>query len=188
MVTVLIAIIIGSLLLLILMTITGRKSGNISKDGKNKKPRNNSAIIKDANKRLAKDPRNIPALTALGDVYYSQPDYAKAYPLYKSLSELSNMHPEIDEKTVFLRYGVCAFKTEKIEESGAAFATVLKKEPNNYEANFYIGKVLYVKKDYEKTISCMKRAASVNPENQEVHQMLAFSLYHAKNTGKVCLS
>ena len=98
MVTVLIAIIIGSLLLLILMTITGRKSGNISKDGKNKKPRNNSAIIKDANKRLAKDPRNIPALTALGDVYYSQPDYAKAYPLYKSLSELSNMHPEIDEK------------------------------------------------------------------------------------------
>ena len=180
MVTVLIAIIIGSLLLLILMTITGRKSGNISKDGKNKKPRNYSAIIKDANKRLAKDPRNIPALTALGDVYYSQPDYAKAYPLYKSLSELSNMHPEIDEKTVFLRYGVCAFKTEKIEESGAAFATVLKKEPNNYEANFYIGKVLYVKKDYEKTISCMKRAASVNPEYQEVHQMLAFSLYHAK--------
>ena len=55
-------------------------------------------------------------------------------------------YPEIDEKTVFLRYGVCAFKTEKIEESGAAFATVLKKEPNNYEANFYIGKVLYVKK------------------------------------------
>lgn len=180
MVAVLVAIILGSLLLLILMAITGRKSGNISKDGKSKRPRNNSAVIKEANKRLAKDPRNIPALTALGDIYYSQPDYAKSYPLYKSLSELANMHPEIDEKTAFLRYGVCAFKTEKIEESGAAFSTVLKKDPNNFEANFYIGKVLYLKKDYEKTISCMKRAASVNPENQEVHQMLAFSLFHAK--------
>ncbi len=180
MVGILIAIIAAAALLLLLMMLTGRKKSISTTTGKGEKRRNNSAIIKEATKRLAHDPRNISALTALGDIYYNQPDYAKALPLYKSLSEQSGLHAEIDEKNAYLRYGVCAFKTEKYDESGAALATVLKKDPNNYEANFYIGKVLYIKKEYEKAIGCMKRAAVTNPENPEIHQILAFSMYQSK--------
>lgn len=179
MIAVLTAVIFGSSILLLLLMVTG-KSDRSGGNGKSGKKKNNSAIIREATKKLAHDPRNVPALLALGEIYYNQPDYAKSYPIYKSLMELTNMHQEIDDKMAYLRYGVCAFKTDKIDESGAAFAYVLKKEPNNYEANFYIGKVLYVKKEYEKAIGCMKRAALINPENQEIHQILAFSLFQAK--------
>ncbi|MCR5495295.1 MAG: tetratricopeptide repeat protein [Treponema sp.] len=180
MIAVVIAIISAAFILLILLMITGRSNRAVSTKDKSGRRRNNSAVIKEATKKLTHDPRNVAALTALGDIYYSQQEWAKAYPLYKSLSELSNMHSEIDAKQAYLRYGVCAFKTEKVDEAGGAFAQVLKKEPNNFEANFYIGKVLYVKKDFEKTIACMKRAAVTNPENQEIHQILAFSLFNAK--------
>lgn len=180
MIGVLVAVILAAGVLLLLLMLTGRSNRSVSTQSKTGKKRNNSAIIKEATKKLTHDPRNIPALTALGEIYFTQPDYAKAYPLYKSLMELTNMHQEIDDKQAYLRYGICAFKTDKINESGAAFAYVLKRDPNNYEANFYIGKVLYQKKEYEKAITCIKRAAVVNPENQEIHQMLAFSLFQMK--------
>jgi tetratricopeptide (TPR) repeat protein len=180
MIAVVIAIITGASLLLILMMATGKGRKSVDMNNKNGKRKNNSAIIKEATKKLSHDPRNIPALTALGDVYYTAMEYAKAMPMYKNLCEQTSVHPEIDSKMVNLRYGVCAFKNNLIDESGSALAKVLKLEPNNFEANFYIGKVLYVKKDYEKTIACMKRAAVTNGENQEVRQMLAYSLYHAK--------
>lgn len=180
MIAVLIAVIVGASLLLLLMVVTSKSHKEVNVNNKQGKRKNNNAIIKEATKKLTHDPRNIPALTALGDIYFNAQEYTKALPMYKNLCEQVGVHQEIDEKTVYLRYGISAFKTNMIDESGSALAKVLKIEPNNFDANFYIGKVLYAKKEYEKTIACMKRAAVTNGENQEVHQMLAFSLYQAK--------
>ena len=80
--SILIAIIAAASLFIILTLITSKANGNNDKGKKKGKPKNNSAIIKEATKKLTHDPNNIQALTALGEVYYSTKNYEKAMPIY----------------------------------------------------------------------------------------------------------
>lgn len=180
MIGILIAVIAAAALFILLTTISSKKSRGIDKAGKQPRGKNNSAIIRDASKRLAHDPNNIQALEALGGIYFEKTDFEKALPLYQRLCELQHVHPTIDEKTVNLRYGICAFNMQKYDDAVRGLSTVLKSDPKDFEANFYIGKVMYEKKDYDKAILCLKRAASINPENTEVIEELSYSLFYAK--------
>ena len=176
----LIAVIAGAFVFIILTAVTGRKTSGDAKPGKKQKNKNNSAIIKEATKKLSHDPSNIPALQSLGGVYYEALNYEKALPLYQRLCELQKLHPTIDEKTVNLRYGICAFYMEKYDDSLRGFSTVVKMDPQNFEANYYVGRVMYAKKEYEKALIVLKRAANANPENSEVIEYLSYSLFYSK--------
>lgn len=176
----LIAVIASAFVFIILTAVTGRKTSGDAKPGKKQKNKNNSAIIKEATKKLSHDPSNIPALQSLGGVYYEALNYEKALPLYQRLCELQKLHPTIDEKTVNLRYGICAFYMEKYDDSLRGFSTVVKMDPQNFEANYYVGRVMYAKKEYEKALIVLKRAANANPENSEVIEYLSYSLFYSK--------
>lgn len=180
MIGILIAVIASAFVFIILTAVTGRKTAGDAKPGKKQKNKNNSAIIKEATKKLSHDPSNIPALQSLGGVYYEALNYEKALPLYQRLCELQKLHPTIDEKTVNLRYGICAYYMEKYDDSLRGFSTVVKMDPQNFEANYYVGRVMYVKKEYEKALIVLKRAANANPENSEVIEYLSYSLFYSK--------
>lgn len=68
---ILISVIAAALLVMLLMVLSGRKS-NAEGTQKTPKAKNRNTLIKDCTKKLAHDPRNINALTALGDLYYSE--------------------------------------------------------------------------------------------------------------------
>lgn len=180
MIGILIAVIAAAGLFIILTAVTSRRSHGGGKSGKPQKNKNNAAIIKEASRKLSHDPNNIPALEALGGIYYDSLNFEKALPLYQRLCELQRVHPTIDEKTVNLRYGISAFHMQKLDDAIRGLSSVLKIDPKNFDANFYIGKVMYEKKDYEKALICLRRAASINPENSEVIENLSYSLFYAK--------
>jgi tetratricopeptide (TPR) repeat protein len=178
--SILIAIIAAASLFIILTLITSKANGNNDKGKKKGKPKNNSAIIKEATKKLTHDPNNIQALTALGEVYYSTKNYEKAMPIYQRLMGLQKVHPTIDEKQTSLRYGICCFNESQFDNALKALATSLRDDPQNFDANNYMGKVLMQKQEYEKAIMVFKRASKLNPEKTEVIQNLAYALYFAK--------
>lgn len=181
MISILIAVIAAAILLILLTAITGRRNrGTATKEGKPAKNKNNSVIIKEATKKLAHDPNNIQALEALGEVYYQQLNYEKALPLYRRLLELQKVHPTIDEKKVSLRYGISAFNCNQFDDAMKGFASTLRNDPKDFEANYYMGKVLFQKQDFEKAIICLKRAANINPEKPEVIENLSIALFNAK--------
>lgn len=180
MIGILIAVISAAALFILLTAITSKRSHGGGKSGKQPKAKNKSAIIKDATRRLSHDPNNIPALEALGEIYYEQLNYERAFPLYQRLCELQRVHPTIDEKAVNLRCGICAYNLEKYDDAVRSLSTVLKSDPKSFDANFYIGKVLYEKKDYEKALLCLRRASAISPENTEVIENLSYSLFYSK--------
>lgn len=179
-ISILIAIIVASALFIILSLITGKSNANRNKDKKKGKQKNNTAIIKEASKKLSHDPNNIPALSELGEVYYGTQNYEKALPVYQRLLGLQKVHPSIDEKQTSLRYGACAFHENQFDNALKAFSTCLRADPQNFDATNYMGKVLMQKQEYEKAILMFKRASKINPEKTEVIQNLAYSLYFAK--------
>ena len=178
---ILIAVICGSVLLIVLMSIASKKDGEISSpNSKKKHHKNESAIIKECVKKLSHDPHNVPALITLGDVYWGADNYEKAYPIYTTLYNLISMHVEIDQKKASLRYGVCSFKMNKMEDAYKGLTSALKIDPKIFEGNLCLGELMYQKKEYEKAILCLKRALSTNPESSETMKFLAYSMYQTK--------
>ena len=120
MIGVLIAIITGAGLICILMAVSGiqKKSANVQGKGRSK---NNVAVIRDCTKKISKDPHNVEALKTLADIYYTDLNYERAFPLYQTLFKLMGVHVEIDQQVVSQRYGVCAFKLGKFDEAMAGF-------------------------------------------------------------------
>ena len=111
---ILIAIIIVAVFGIILSIIVNAKS-RVTTGAKRQKER--QVIVKEATKKLTSDPHNINALTELGNLYYKEQDWAKAYPLYTSLVSLSSSRMGINLAEVTLRHGICALNLAKPQEA-----------------------------------------------------------------------
>ncbi len=185
MVPILVAIIAASGLLIGLMTLAGRKNnggggGGSRGERRPARPKNRSVVIRECTRKLARDPHNIGALLALGDLYATELNYEKALPLYLTLFGMLRTHPEIDAKLVSVRFGICSYRLQKPDDAVRGLAEALKLDSKNYEANFYMAKVMYEKKEYEKALLCIRRAMLVSPENSEAIRILGNSLYQLK--------
>ncbi|MGP1458100.1 MAG: tetratricopeptide repeat protein [Treponema sp.] len=185
MLPILVSVIAAALLVMLLMVLSGRKS---EAQGKQKTPKakNRNTVIKDCTKKLAHDPRNINALTSLGDLYYTEKNYEKAQPLYATLFSMVKFHPEIDPALIPLRFGICSYKQKKLDEALQGLAESLKSNSKSFDANFYMSRLMFEKKDFERALLCARRASAVDPENTEAQKILGSSLYGLKKY-KECL-
>ena len=156
----------------ILIIASAKKTG---KGGK--KPQSRNSIIRTAERKLAQDPRASSALLPLSDLYFKERDWAKAYPLYATLTEIAPKRPEIDIFQVTLRWGICAVKLKKVQEAAQALSSARRKDPDNSEVNFYLGQVFYLNKEYDKAVPFFKKALSVGGEVPEVFEYIGLSLH-----------
>lgn len=177
--SILIAIIFAALLIVIIMlirSITNKKSDEKTVSQKIAK-KGSSAIIKEAEKKLAHDPHNIDALEMLGDVYYKDQVWDKVWSVYKTLYEIAAAHIEIDVAKCTMKMGIAAYNLEKFEDASKALMLSLKKNPENFETNLYLGKTFYKMNVLDKAIFCLKKAKLLMPENMEVIELLGMSLF-----------
>ncbi|EID85638.1 Restriction endonuclease [Treponema sp. JC4] len=145
-------------------------SGRIQKKGK-------AAIIKEAQKKLAHNPHDVTALRELGNIYFSEKNWEKAYAAYKTLLDLSSSNVEINGVEAGLKTGIAAYNLGKIDDALSVLILAVKKNPESYEANLYLGKALYQKEIFDKAIACLKKAKLLRPESGEANQLLGFSLF-----------
>lgn len=139
--------------------------------------KNNKSAIQTASKKLSQDPYNPQALQTLAGIYYQDKLWEKAFPLYKTLIDVSTSHPEISLGMVGLRTGICAVKTLKLQEAFKALAIARQSNPSGFEVNYYLGYSFYKNEEYEKAIPFLKKALSINKEFSEAYEILAISLY-----------
>ena len=176
--SVLIAVIVAAVLVVFLMIskIVAQKHKNsnliekVHKKGK-------SALVKEAEKKLVKDPHNIPALETIGEIYYQDKNWEKVWGVYKTLYDLSAAHIEIDVAKSTLRMGLSAFYQNRIEDAVNVLMVTIKKDPDNFEANLVLGKVLLQKNIIDKAAYCLKKAKTLMPENNEVNALLGKCLF-----------
>ena len=118
--SVLIAVIVAAVLVVFLMMskIVAQKHKNsnliekVHKKGK-------SALVKEAEKKLAKDPHNVQVLENIGEVYFQDKDWEKVWGVYKTLYDISPAHIEINVAKCTLRMGLAAFYQNRIDEAQA---------------------------------------------------------------------
>ena len=176
--SVLIAVIVAAVLVVFLMMskIVAQKHKNSSLIEKVHK-KGKSALVKEAEKKLVKDPHNIPALETIGEIYYQDKNWEKVWGVYKTLYDLSAAHIEIDVAKSTLRMGLSAFYQNRIEDAVNVLMVTIKKDPDNFEANLVLGKVLLQKNIIDKAAYCLKKAKTLMPENNEVNALLGKCLF-----------
>lgn len=179
---ILIAIIAGAAVFLAIFGLRSVASKKSDKplDEKSKK-KNNAQIVRNCSKKLARNPRDVPALKALGEVYYKERNWEKAYPLYNTMLELLPSHIDLDPAVVPARQGICAFKLGKMDEAMKGFVTAYKTRPNDYDLNYYFGQLLYQKNEFAKAFACLKKAKMINPEAAGISKALGLSLYKTQH-------
>lgn len=180
-ISILIAVIVALLLVVAIVAIKGIKRNEDKKDVSQKiQKKGKSAILKEAERKLAHDPHNVSALELIGDIYYSEKDWEKVWGVYKTLYDISSAHPEIDTGKSSLRMGISAFYLDKNEDAINALMYCIKKDPNNFECNLNLGKALMKANTFDKAVYCFKKAKVLQPENSEINMLLGTALFKSQ--------
>lgn len=151
------------------------------KSGKGGRQKSRAQIIKESSRKLAQDPHNADALMALGDLYYNERAWEKAYPIYETQMNIAPAHKEIDVFKAALRQGICAIKLDKIPESFKGLSAAAQINPNDFEVNYYLGTAFYKNNEFEKAVPRFKKVVVLKPEASGINSPLGLSLYKAKH-------
>lgn len=174
---ILIAIIVVAVFGIILSLALGSKSKG---DKGNKRQKERQTIIRDATKKLTSDPHNVPALTELSNLYYKEHNWQGAYPLYSTLMNLATTRVGINLAESKLKHGVCAANLGKTQEALKSLLEARKLNPDIFDVNYYLGKVLVEQKEYEKAIPLLKKAITINSEVPDCYGLIGKAYYLSK--------
>jgi tetratricopeptide (TPR) repeat protein len=172
---ILIAVLVLGLGAIIIISLAGR-----SKGGGGKRVKGRDAIMREANKRLAQNPRDHEALLAAGNVYFEEENWDQAFKTYETLSEMTSTYPTMDEFLINQRYGAAAMKLNQINEAYKALASALAVNPADFEANYHMGSLEFQRKNYEKAIQHFQKARMRDPEHAPTLRGLGHSLFKTK--------
>ncbi len=139
-----------------------------------------STIIKSANKRLAQNPRDPDALTALAEAYYKDDDYEKAARHYGTLISLCAMHSELDEFDFTLKHALSMLKLKDYEEAYKGLIIAREMNSENFELNYNLGYLEYLRKNYEKASNLLSQSLRTHPDNAQATRYLGLSLFRDK--------
>lgn len=146
-----------------------------SEQGMKKRDRN--TLLKEANKRIALNPKDPKALLTLADIYYKDNNMEKAFQTYRVLSDLCATNPELDEFDINLKYGIAAFKMNAMDVSYKALMFCWAKDHDNNELNSYLGRIEYKLKRYDKAAGLLRKVVSNAPGDIDSRKYLGMSFF-----------
>ena len=180
-ISILIAVIVALLLVSLIVGVKNIKRKEDKKDVTQKiQKKGKSAVLKDAERKLAHDPHNVQALEMVGGIYYGEKDWEKVWNIYKTLYDISSAHPEIDIAKTTLKMGIAAYNMGKNEDAISTLMLSIKKVPDDFDCNMYLGRALMKANTFDKAIYCFKKAKIMQPENNEVNELLGQALFKSQ--------
>lgn len=139
--------------------------------------RDRDQVVREATRRLALDPRDVPALRDLAEIAFEEQDYANAYKHFQTLVSLCGANPEIDEFEANLRLGQSALKVKKGEQAYKHLMVARTLRPDEFEVNFNLGLLEYMRKNHQKSSEYFRIAHSQRPDDVATNRYLGHSLY-----------
>jgi lipopolysaccharide biosynthesis regulator YciM len=167
------------IIVMLFIMISGRAKGG-GLGGKREKSRD--ALMREADKRLAQNPRDPGALYIMGDIYFQDGAWEKALKTYGILVELaaSNQAPGIDEFEVNLRHALSALKLNMPDPAYRSLTTARSIRQDNFEVNYNLGYLEFQRKNYEKAIQLLQQARVQDPESPAVLRYLGHAFFRIK--------
>lgn len=136
-------------------------------------------VIREANKRLAANPRDAVALRTLAEMHFKGEDYQKALINYKILVEGTELLSH-DSADIFLNFGITAMKCKEWATAHSALKMAQKDSPDNLEVLVNLGITYYMLKKYTAAVTTLQQALKMNPSYGLTLKYLGQSLFYLK--------
>jgi tetratricopeptide (TPR) repeat protein len=140
------------------------------------------AALKDAEKRLARNPHNADALAFIGDYQFQQNDWKNALKTYETLTGLPLSEAKVDEAQVNLRAAICAVNLNFLDEAYKYIVVAHSINPSNFEVSYNFGNIEFLRKNYEKAVMYLQQSYSINPEYAPAVRLLGHAYFKLKRT------
>ena len=164
--------IIIAVVAVVTVVMTGLKGHGTLSIGK----KNKAAVIREATKRLAQNPNDSTALLMVGDIYFQDQDWEKAYASYAPLLDQMGGRIPSEQFEISLRYGISALKTDRFVEAKKGLLLAKNINPNHFEINYNLGYIYYIQKEYEKAVPFLRKALLGQPDNVMALKYLGYTL------------
>lgn len=171
-------LLVGLLAIALITRNRGEKDDN---SPKKRRSRDKEQIVKEANRRLAVNPKDTQALLSLSEVYFNDKDWERSLRTNAMLLEMSTNDPEIDERTVNLRHALSAYYLNMMEDAYKGLLIARTFDNDSFEINYHLGVIEYKRKNYEKSAGYMNNALKSNPEHEDSSKYLGLSLFRLKH-------
>ncbi|MBL8967152.1 MAG: tetratricopeptide repeat protein [Spirochaetaceae bacterium] len=165
---------------IIVVGAAGTKRKDSGHRGKKLKAKDRSQVLKEANRRLATNPKDPEALAAIGEIAWEEQDWERALKHYELLSEVAAGNPELDEFTANMRHGIAALRLNRFDEAykGLAIARTIKQD--SFDVNFNLGYLEFQRRQYERAVTLLKAAAGANGEHAMTLRYLGHAFFKTK--------
>jgi tetratricopeptide (TPR) repeat protein len=118
----------------------------------------------------------------MGDVYFQEESWDQALKTYETLIDAtaSGQAPGIDEFEINLRYGLCALRLNLTDLAYKGFSAARGFRQDNYEVNYNLGYLEFLKKNYERAIQLLQQARVQDPESPAALRYLGHAFFRIK--------
>ena len=140
------------------------------------------AVIKAAKQLVAKDARNADAHYLLGLAYDRENKQELALMELKTVNQIGNFDSIVDEVPFRKKIAELYLKFNQAEEALKEYLILLKRDPDNADYYFEVGKIFEERNRTDKAAQYYKKATDLNPRNGEARARLGLILYRAKRS------
>ena len=141
---------------------------------------NTKALVRSAERALAQNPKDVDALSVLGNVYFSEQNWEKAAAVYAKLLDLVAANPDIDEYTVLLRHGLSSMQLKNYQDAYRSLMLAWKERKDVFEINFNLGRLELMRKRYDRAAALLAKANECRPGHLPTMQSLGLAFVRLK--------
>jgi tetratricopeptide (TPR) repeat protein len=131
--------------------------------------------LKAAWRRLDLNPRDPHALRVLGDIYFGEGAWDKAYKAYEAM-----VNAGIHDYEVYERYGLTAMKVGLYEDAYKGLSVARSQKSDNFEVNYNLGVLEFQRTNYEKAIAILQQVRVQAPEHAPTLRYLGHAFFKIK--------
>lgn len=145
-----------------------------------KRGRDSQSIIRTANRTLAQNPKDAQALSALGEVYFSDQNWEKAAALYSKLGDLVATNPDLDEHIILMRHGLASMQLKQYQDAYRSLLLASRDHKEVFEINYNLGQLELKRKNYERAVTLLTSALESRPDHIQTTRFLGQALFRVK--------
>jgi tetratricopeptide (TPR) repeat protein len=145
-----------------------------------KKNMDAGAVLKEAKKRLLKNPRDVSALLFIGEQQFNEEDWENALRTYETLVDIPSSKEEIDTAMVNLRAAICSVNLNMPDAAYKYIVVAHAINPNSFGVAFNMGNIEFLRKNYERALVYLQQAYSLNPEYAPTSRLLGHAYFKMK--------
>ena len=168
---------LAAAIIIVVFAIKGRKNSKTNSKLEKAKATDRNAVIKEANRRLAQNPKDTTALLYLAELHYTEKNWEKAYKLFDVLLQLCATDSDLDEFNITLKHAVSAINAKQYKAAYKSFMIARTQSPEEFLINYNLGYLEFMRKNFEKAAAFLSQAKNQKSDDPSAHKYLGLSLH-----------